>query len=428
MKALKLTLLLLALSLPSQAQEERFHYYSYGQQFTDKAQFMSRLPGVYNTADVLYRVERDPDSGLKTLIVVPTFTGIVWQDVPIPYWATREFPRSQALDLGIVQALESGFKGAFAEDVPTRIVYPYGALEIAAPQLIALDGKSNNRVATINLSTFATKFSVDLDSFRGAFALQYTPSGNLSQAWVPTFSPTAAFKMSVVNLTSGAIVTQIPTPVAAGKIFKDLTALLFSSSGNTAFAAIQHNDGTGALVLYDTASYTVKSTLPLDFQPDAAFLSPNGSTIYLVGNAPAGNKQVVYYDLLSGTADLSVILRFPVTFQAPYRMHPNGRIYGQATSNRDGDGLGGVAVYDPQARKIVSRFDFGLPFGLAIFNMQFNSDGTQLYVLDNAAIGPAGRPAAPGNVYLLDAITGYTAPSKPIGGTANLFFVAPGLQ
>ena len=428
MKTLVKTLLLVVLALPATAQEERFHYHSFGQTFLDKAQFLHES-GFYKTADVFYRVDHDPDSGLKTLTIFPTQWGWDWPaGYPLPFLTTRDIRRSQALDMGIVQALESGFKGAFAGDVPIKIVYPNGALEAVAPQLVALDGKSNNRVVTINLSTFATKFSVDLDSFRGAFGLQYTPSGTLSEAWVPTFSLTDGLKITVVNLGSGAITTKIPIPLVAGKTLNTVAALLFSSSGNTAFVALQYQDGTGALMLYDTVSYAFKSTLPLTFSPDAAFLSPDGSTIYMVGPAPAGRRQILYYDLLSGTADLAVTLPASVTFQVPYKMHPNGRIYGQANGFRAGDGLGGVAVFDPQARRIVSRFDFGLPFGLSIYNMQFSPDGTQLYVLDTASRGTSVGPAAPGNVYLLDAITGASFGSKPIGGTANLFFIAPSLQ
>ena len=427
MKLLAITIVLAALSLPATAQEERFHYYSFGQLFLDKAQFMSDLPGIYKTANVYYHVDRDPDSGLKTLVIIPWQTGWDWED-GLPLWSTTPIPRSLALDLGIVQALESGFKGAFAADVPLKIVYPYGALEAGAPQLVALDGKSNDRVVTIDLSTFATKFSANLDSFRGAFGLQYTPSGNLSEAWVPTFSVAAGFKITVVKLDTGVIAAQIPTALAVGKVLNTVAAVLFSSSGNTAFAALQHNDGTGALVLYDTASYTIRNNLPLTFSPDAAFLSPDGSTVYIVGGAPAGRQQILYYDLLSGTADLAVTLPSLVNFLGPYRMHPNGKIYGRGVSYRAGDGLGGVAVYDPQARKIVSRFDFGLPPELRIYNMQFSADGTQLYVLDSASLGAFGRPAAPGNLYLLDAITGYSAGSKPIGGTANLFFIAPSMK
>jgi len=208
--------------------------------------------------------------------------------------------------------------------------------------------------------------------------------------------------------------------------------VLFSNSGNTAFELVHGFEGaefgTATLHMYDTATRTLKKSLTLPFQPSDALMSPDGSTLYMIGLGPAGRIQILYYDLLSGTADLTVTLPSSVTFQAPYRMHPNGKIYGQATSFRAGDGLGGVAVYDPQTRKIVSRFDVGLPFGLFINKMEFSPDGLQLYVLDTASIATANRPAAPGNVYLMDAITGHNFGSLPIGGRSSLFFVAPSLQ
>lgn len=44
--------------------------------------------------------------------------------------------------------------------------------------------------------------------------------------------------------------------------------------------------------------------------------------------------------------------------------------------------------------------------------------------LDTAAL----RPGKDGNIAMLDAISGYNFGTLPLGGVANMFFVAPSLQ
>ena len=138
--------------------------------------------------------------------------------------------------------------------------------------------------------------------------------------------------------------------------------------------------------------------------------------MYIIGPGAAGTQKIIYYDLLSGTADLTVTLPNADAFTGPYLIHPNGaRIYGQS-------GGGQVFVFDPQARKVVAKFNLGLGPFMFFQNMQLSPDGGRLFLLDNAA----SQGKSPGNIFLLDAVTGHNFGSLPIGGTAAIFFVGPG--
>jgi hypothetical protein len=409
---MKKLLLLVLLSLPLMAQSERFHLHDFGILHEDREARVSNFFYMGRIVNVYYRVDRD-DSGLKTLTIYPEQIQIVWDPrLGVPSPQDVHLTQSQAYDMGIVQALVGAFRAAYADDVPLKIVYAYGALETAARQLVVLDGKSNNRIVSINLSTFTPKYSADLDSLRATFGLRPSATGNSTEAWVPTFKVGTGAQMSVVNLVSGAVETKIPTPVDGSP-----QTVVFSNSGNTVFETVSLPESGGALVVFDAATRTVKNTVPFPFPPTGTLMAPDGSTLYVIGSGPTGRYQILYYDVLSGTADLTVTLPFADNLFSPYAMHPNGKIYGQNS--------GKVFVYDPQARKVVSKFDLGLAANRFLLNMQLSPDGRQLYALDDSVLK---TPASPGNIYLLDAITGYNLGSLPIGGTANVFFVAPSPQ
>ncbi len=133
--------------------------------------------------------------------------------------------------------------------------------------------------------------------------------------------------------------------------------------------------------------------------------------MYVIGPGAAGTKNIIYYDLLSGTADLTVTLPNADVFSGPYLIHPNGsRIYGQADDQ--------VYVFDPQARKVVAKFQSGLAPGTFLLNMQLSQDGLRLY-----------GQSVTGDLVTLDAVTGYNYGSQNFGLVMpTRLFVAPAMQ
>lgn len=420
---MKIVCLLAAFPLALMAQLEGFKLKNFGVNQSAR----HGLSSFYN--DVVYRVDRleDPD-GLKNpdgtpvyvkqLTIISTICDLDFNTPQgIPILDCKAGPKSGATDTVLVAAIEEAFEAEYAADKKLPTVYPNGALAATAPRLVALDAKSDNRVLSINLSTFATKSSANLPSLRGqTFGLRPTSSGPANEAWVPTFKTGGGTQLAVVNLDSGAIMAQIPIPLTGNG--GNPRGVVFSNTGTLALELIDTTVDTGssALVVVDAAARTIKNTLTIPFATTDILMSPDGYTAYLIGLGPAGTYKVVYYDLLSGTADLAVTIPNADVFFAPYQMHPSGRIYGQNS--------GRVFVFDPQARKVVSKFSMGLGTGLSALNMQLSQDGSRLYILDSAAL----RPGGTGNISMLDAITGDSFGSLPIGGVANMFFVAPSLQ
>jgi WD40 repeat protein len=95
-------------------------------------------------------------------------------------------------------------------------------------------------------------------------------------------------------------------------------------------------------------------------------MAPDGLTAYIIGSQ---SGTIAYYDVLSGTADLTVT-RIP-SFTGQVFIHPDGtRLFWDA---------GQLEVFDLTTRKIVNEFKFGLPTTSAT-SMQMSQDGSKVYV------------------------------------------------
>ena len=91
-------------------------------------------------------------------------------------------------------------------------------------------------------------------------------------------------------------------------------------------------------MVFDTATRKITNTLQLPFAPQGILISPDGSTVYVMGN-----QKIAYY------ADLTAAFPF---FSGAALIHPNGsRIYAL-----QGDQ---VAVFDPQSRRTIATFKLG---------------------------------------------------------------------
>jgi hypothetical protein len=131
-----------------------------------------------------------------------------------PTYRCKNLGQSAALDFALVQGLISAFEKEYDADVRLPTQFETAALAATVPRLIALDAKSDNRVVSINLSTFATTNSASFPSLRGqVFGLRPSASGPAKAAWVPTFKTGGGIQLAAVNLDSGALVAQIPIPI-----------------------------------------------------------------------------------------------------------------------------------------------------------------------------------------------------------------------
>lgn len=105
-------------------------------------------------------------------------------------------------------------------------------------------------------------------------------------------------------MSAQSVTANIPTPsVPSGAT---PSGIVFDNSGGAAFEAFRLSSpdasgNSGLLVVFDATNRVVTSTMPLKYGPTAFLMAPDGLTAYLL----SGGGQITYYDVLSGTADLS---------------------------------------------------------------------------------------------------------------------------
>jgi hypothetical protein len=167
-------------------------------------------------------------------------------------------------------------------------------------QMVFLDGLSEN-LLRYDLTTQKITSTVVVPSTTGPLGIRPVSTGSQHEVWTAN----GGTQVTVSDLTTQSVVTSIPTPslpqaaVPAG--------IVFTPDGTTAFEAVgfyspDSSGNSGALVVFDAANRKVISTFPLKNAPAAALIAPDGYTIYLLSS----NGMLTYYDVLSGTADLSV--------------------------------------------------------------------------------------------------------------------------
>ena len=174
------------------------------------------------------------------------------------------------------------------------------------PQAIFLDGLGNSLIA-VDMTTFAVVGQVVVPSTSGPFGIRPNTTGPSNEVWVANagFEVAAGAEVSVVNLGTQTLVTNIPTPSIPASASP--AGIVFTNDGATGFEAFRYSSpdssgNNGALVVFDAVGRTVFSTFPLKNAPAALVMAPDGLTIYLLSS----NGNLTYYDVFSGTADLTV--------------------------------------------------------------------------------------------------------------------------
>jgi len=258
------------------------------------------------------------------------------------------------------------------------------------PQMIYLDELGTNTIVSLDLTTGATLSQVALpDSALGPFGVRANATGPPSEVWVAN----AGTQVSVVDLAAQSIVATVPIPGIPVSAVP--AAIVFSNDGTAAFEAVSYPSpdsagNNGALLVFDAVHRAFFSTLPLKYAPSAFLMSPDGLTAYLFSTS----GMITYYDVLSGTADLSLSTYTPGQNNG-YTGPPN-----QVFASPDGMKLFwnvGVQlnVFDLNAHKVTATFDSGLPTTSAA-SMQMSQDGALIWFTN-----------ALGNVAVLDAHSGF---------------------
>ena len=166
-------------------------------------------------------------------------------------------------------------------------------------QMVFLDGLSQN-LLQYDLTAQKITATVVVPSTAGPLGIRPVPTGAQHEVWTAN----AGKEVTVSDLTTQSVVTNIPTPSLPQAAAP--AGIVFSPDGTTAFEAVgffspDSSGNLGALVVFDAVNRKVTSTFLLKNAPSAVLIAPDGYTVYLLSS----NRMLTYYDVLSGTADLS---------------------------------------------------------------------------------------------------------------------------
>lgn len=298
------------------------------------------IPALYSKIQYAWSITRAPNGDKQftftaseciyvTVIPAPIFGGDFWLSLPTPKCTT--LTQSQAENLGpIAEGLLSFYNyhpdaphdppiynpkppGAppspFSEPVPHALstgAAPHPALTSVqpltapAPQMVFLDGLSFN-LLLYDLTAQQITSTVVVPSTTGPLGIRPVSTGAQHEVWTAN----GGTQVTVSDLTTQSVVTNIPTPSLPQAAAP--AGIVFSPDGTTAFEAVSFfspdsSGNLGALVVFDAVNRNVTSTFPLKTAPSAVLMAPDGYTVYLLSQ----NGMLTYYDVLSGTADLSV--------------------------------------------------------------------------------------------------------------------------
>ncbi|MEO5925695.1 MAG: hypothetical protein ABIR70_17880 [Bryobacteraceae bacterium] len=295
------------------------------------------------------------------------------------------------------------------------------------PQLTILNGFGDNSVFQLDLKTLTFSTPVILpNGMSPTFGLRPTLTGDSREVWTHHSNSTGG-QMVVTSLETGRIEGNIPVNTTAATNFSAVE-IVFSSSGDTAYVistepTVDANGNSAAMRMFDATTRTLKSTARLPMvQAASAATAPDGLTLYIFGVDKLSREQIIYYDVLSDTADLSALLQEPLVgavglFNSLFpistpQLHPNGNLIFflhnfQVRAGSPATAYA-VSVFDLAQRKIVNKFPLTFANDAKGLKLELSQDGTRLTILSDK-----------GQVQFMDPISGqvigvYQAPSAPL--------------
>lgn len=209
-----------------------------------------------------------------------------------------------------------------------------------------------------------------------ALARQIALRPGIGEVWV-THAGTSN-QISISDPVTERVVTSIPFRLNPQAV---PVALFFSPSGRTAYAVVRNPESLndrGFVFVIDPATRVVRNQVSLGTTtPQSAVLSPDGSTIYIMGTSlndlSTAEPSMSQFDTFTNTSSVAA-LGLPIAADQIV-MHPNGsRIFWAFPSTF------GLDEYDVQARRVVRRI--ALPRLIQPQNLEFSPIGDVMFVRD----------------------------------------------
>jgi hypothetical protein len=268
-------------------------------------------------------------------------------------------------------------------------------------QLIYLDELGTNTLVNLDLITGDALGQVTLpNSAQGPFGVRPNPLGASTEVWVAN----GGTQVSIADLASQSVDATIQTPGTAS--LPNPAAIIFSNDGTVAYEALAFSapdaDGNnGALLIFDAVNRSFISWLPLKYAPATMLMAPDGLTAYLFSSS----GMITYYDVLSGTADLSLSTYtagksggYPGPGSAVFASPDGTKLYWNVGYD--------LSIFDLNSHTVTATVNSGLP-GTSAASMQMTQDGNLIWFTDalgdvavidahsGAIVGNIQKPAGP---------------------------------
>jgi hypothetical protein len=350
-------------------------------------------------ADILRHVETT-----QTISATPVVIGTAATDFSAVYPMVAPFYSYFAAPEAIYNPL-SRQRSAAAAHAELSTVQPAAPPD---PQMIFLDGFGAGLIA-FDMTTLSAVSQTSVPTNTGPFGIRPNATGAANEVWVLNsgFELSSGLnEVSVVDLGSQSLVTNIVTPSIQAAV---PVGIVFTNDGATAFEALKYDSpdssgNNGALVVFDAIGRTVTSTMLLKFVPAALLMSLDGLTAYILSNTGT----IVYYDVLSGTADLTVSTYppgsnagYPGNGSAVY-IHPDGaRLFWNVGVY--------LTVFDLTTRTVTNQFNSGLPTTVGR-TFSLSQDGSLAFFSDQQ-----------GDVAILDTYYGTILAAFNLGTASSIF-------
>jgi hypothetical protein len=241
------------------------------------------------------------------------------------------------------------------------------------PTVVFFDGLGNAMVR-FDLATNSIMSQIPFFNYGIAsnFAVRPTSSGPENEVWVNN----AGINILVMDLGSQSVVATVANPTTPANIVPG--NIVFTVSGNTALESLIYYTpdsagNLGAILAFDATTRTLLSTLPLKNTPFDMLMAPDGLTAYILGDST-----ITYYDVLSGTADLTA----PIQYGGGYGYTPAVFIHPDGTRLFVDQGYG-LAVFDLTTRQFTSTFTYNLPMYANALSVKMSPDGSTVWVSDS---------------------------------------------
>ncbi len=235
--------------------------------------------------------------------------------------------------------------------------------------MMFLDGLGNTAIQ-FDLAKQSIVGQITVPSTVGPMGIRPATTGPQTEIWLASLGG-----VTVADFSVQKVVATIPTPSVPVAVTP--ASIVFTNDGTTALEAVKFSSpdsagNQGALLVFDAVGRKLTSTLLLKDRPIALVMAPDSYTAYLLDDA--GN--ITYYDILSGTADLTLSTFTPGK--------PGGYSSTQVFIHPDGtrlfwnDGVQ-LSVFDLTIHKVTNVINSGLPTTSGA-SMQMSQDGATIWM------------------------------------------------